>query len=319
LANTDKLIFKEVMKMKDPVLVIMAAGMGSRYGGLKQIDPIDEEGNLIIDFSIYDAIRAGFKKVVFIIKDEIEKDFKEKIGDRISRHIEVQYVYQRLDNLPQGLSVPEQRVKPWGTGHAVLSCLNTVDAPFAVINADDYYGVGAFQTIYNFLVNTQDNDKYQYAMVGYMLENTLTENGHVARGVCKISEQGNLSEIIERIRIEKHESGAQFTENDGQSWVTIPKGSIVSMNMWGFSISILKELQERFQIFLENDVPKNPLKAEYFLPTVVGQLLKEDKASVRVLKSEDKWYGVTYKEDKEVVVKAITDLKAKELYPKKLW
>lgn len=305
--------------MKEPVLVIMAAGMGSRYGGLKQIDPIDEEGNIIIDFSIFDAIRAGFKKVVFIIKEEIEKDFKERIGDRISKQIEVQYVYQRLDNLPQGFNIPVQRVKPWGTGHAVLSCLNTLHSPFAVINADDFYGAGAFQAIYHFLVNTQDNDKYQYAMVGYSLENTLTENGHVARGVCKITEQGYLSEITERVRIEKHESGAQFTENDGKSWMTIPDGSIVSMNMWGFNNSILKELQERFLLFLENDVPMNPLKAEYFLPSVVGQLLKEDKACVKVLKSEDKWYGVTYKEDKEMVVKAIADLKANEIYPKKLW
>jgi dTDP-glucose pyrophosphorylase len=307
------------MKMQDPVLVIMAAGMGSRYGGLKQIDPIDEEGNLIIDLSIYDAIRAGFKRVIFIINDDIEKDFKEIIGERISKQIDVQYVYQRLDNVPQGYCLPEQRVKPWGTGHAVLSCLDIVDTPFAVINADDYYGVGAFQTIYDFLANHQDDDKYQYAMVGYILENTLTENGHVARGVCKISEQGYLNGITERIRIEKHEAGAQFLEDDGISWVTIPEGSIVSMNMWGFSKGILKELQERFPIFLNNDVAKNPLKAEYFLPTVVGQLIKEEKVVVKVLKSEDKWYGVTYKEDKEVVVKAIEELKAKGIYPTKLW
>ena len=305
--------------MKDPALVIMAAGMGSRYGGLKQIDPIDEEGNLIIDFSIYDAIKAGFKKVIFVIKDEIEKEFKERIGDRIAKQVEVQYVYQRLENLPQGFDVPEQRVKPWGTGHAVLSCRNTVTGPFAVINADDYYGAGAFQSIYDFLVHTQDDEKYRYAMVGYILENTLTEHGYVARGVCKISEQGNLSEITERTRIEKRETGAGFTEDEGKSWAAIPDGSIVSMNMWGFNNSILKELQERFHIFLENEVPENPLKAEYFLPTVVGQLIKEDKASVRVLKSEDKWYGVTYKEDKEVVIKAIGDRKAKGLYPKKLW
>ncbi len=305
--------------MNEPVLVIMAAGMGSRYGGLKQIDPINEEGDLIIDLSIYDAIRAGFKKLIFVIKDEIEKDFKEKIGDRISKYIDVRYVYQRLDHVPEGFFVPEQRVKPWGTGHAVLSCLGTVDAPFAVINADDYYGVGAFQTIYDFLTNTQDKDKYQYAMVGYILENTLTENGHVARGVCKISDQGYLSEITERVRIEMHEEGAQYSEDEGKSWVTIPQGSIVSMNMWGFTPSILKELQERFRTFLANEVPKNPLKAEYYLPGVVGQLLEEDKAVVKVLKSEDRWYGVTYKEDKEVVIKAIANLKAKGLYPKKLW
>ncbi len=305
--------------MSEPVLVIMAAGMGSRYGGLKQIDPVDEEGNLIIDFSIYDAIRAGFKKVIFIIREEFEKDFKERIGDRISRKMEVQYVYQRLDHLPQGFDIPEQRVKPWGTGHAVLSCAQVIDSAFAVINADDYYGVGAFQSIYNFLVNSQEDDKYRYAMVGYILENTLSEHGHVARGVCKITEQGNLSEITERTRIEKHDVGAQFTEDDGKSWTTIPEGSMVSMNMWGFGSSIIKELTERFQIFLENEVPRNPLKAEFLLPTVVGQLINEERACVKVLESKDKWYGVTYQEDKEIVVRAIADFKAGGLYPKRLW
>ncbi len=305
--------------MKEPVLVIMAAGMGSRYGGLKQIDPIDEEGNLIIDFSIYDAIKAGFKKIVFVIKEEIEKDFKERIGDRIAKQVEVEYVYQRLDQLPQGFCVPPSRVKPWGTGHAVLSCIDTISGPFAVINADDYYGAGAFQSIFDYLVHTQDDELYRYAMVGYLLENTLTDHGHVARGVCKISDRADLSEITERTRIEKTETGARFTEDEGESWVDIPKESIVSMNLWGFHNSILKELQNRFQVFLEGEVPENPLKAEYFLPTVVGQLIKENKASVKVLKSEDRWYGVTYKEDKEVVIKAIANMKAQGLYPEKLW
>ena len=304
--------------MKDPVLVIMAAGMGSRYGGLKQIDPIDEEGNLIIDFSIYDAIKAGFKKVIFVVKGELQKDFKERIGDRVEKQVEVAYVHQRLENLPEGFVVPEQRVKPWGTGHAVLSCLDEVDGPFAVINADDYYGASAFRSIYDFLIHAQE-ESYCHVMVGYLLENTLTEHGHVARGVCKISKEGNLSEITERTRIEKTETGAHFSEDDGKSWVAIPEGSIVSMNMWGFHNSILKELQERFHTFLARDVPENPLKAEYFLPSVVGHLMKEGKASVRVLKSEDKWYGVTYKEDKEVVIQAIADLKESGFYPKMLW
>lgn len=301
--------------MKEPVLVIMAAGMGSRYGGLKQIDPVDDKGHLIIDFSIYDAIKAGFKNIVFVIKREIEEDFKEVIGDRISKEVNVRYVYQQLEDIPDGYPFPEGRVKPWGTGHAILSCLGEVDAPFAVINADDYYGSNAFQSIYDFLVSTQDDDKYRYAMVGYVLENTLTEHGHVARGVCEITEEGVLHKIHERTRIEKHDVGARYTEDDGKTWVLIPEGSTVSMNMWGFSCSILKELNKRFITFLEKEVPKNPLKAEYFLPTVVGELLKEEKATVQVLKSTDKWYGVTYKEDKEVVVEAIAAFKEQGLYP----
>ncbi|MGB8450799.1 MAG: sugar phosphate nucleotidyltransferase [Anaerocolumna sp.] len=305
--------------MAEPVLVIMAAGMGSRYGGLKQIDPIDKEGHIIIDFSIYDAIKAGFKKTVFIIKPEIEEDFKKIIGNRISKQIQVDYVYQQLDHLPEGYTVPEGRVKPWGTGHAVLSCSGTVVEPFAVINADDYYGAHAFSAIYEYLTTVKEDNKYRYAMVGYILENTLTENGHVARGVCDMDEQGFLSEIHERTRIEKHSSNAQYTEDEGKTWVTLPAGSTVSMNMWGFSDSILKELKKRFTIFLEKNVPENPLKSEYFLPTVVGELLKEDKATVKVLKSRDKWYGVTYKADKEAVVTAIALMKEQGLYPKKLW
>lgn len=300
---------------KKPVLVIMAAGMGSRYGGLKQIDPVDEKGHIIVDFSIYDAIKAGFEEVVFVIKRENEKEFREVIGNRISKKINVKYVYQELDNLPEGYSVPEGRVKPWGTGHAILSCLGIVDTSFAVINADDYYGAHAFDTIYKFLARSSDDNKYRYGMVGYILENTLTEHGHVARGVCSISKEGFLQGINERTRIEKHPDGAMYTEDEGKTWIPIPEGSTVSMNMWGFSKSILKELETRFKSFLENDMPKNPLKAEYFLPTVVGELIEEDKARVSVLKSTDRWYGVTYKEDKELVVNAIKSLKQQGLYP----
>ena len=303
----------------EPVLVIMAAGMGSRYGGLKQIDPVDKEGHLIIDFSIYDAIQAGFKKVIFIIKKEIEEDFKEIIGNRIEKYVEVSYVYQDMENLPAGFHVPEGRVKPWGTGHAVLSCINEIHGPFAVINADDYYGREAFQMIYKELISVKDDEKYRYAMVGYKLENTLTENGHVARGVCSVSQDGMLKEIHERTKIEKRGDGAAFTEDDGATWVTLPENTIVSMNMWGFHKSILTELRDRFSVFLKEAVYKNPLKAEYFLPSVVGDLLKEEKVEVRVLKSKDKWYGVTYKEDKEVVVKAMEALKRKGLYPEHLW
>lgn len=306
-------------KMNKPVLVIMAAGMGSRYGGLKQIDPIDSQGHIIIDFSIYDAIKAGFEKLVFIIKKEDEEDFKEVIGKRMEQKVEVTYAYQELSNLPPDYAVPQGRKKPWGTGHAILSCYDVIDGPFAVINADDYYGQHAFKVIYDYLASHGDDEKYRYAMVGYILENTLTDNGHVARGVCETNDRGYLVGIHERTRIEKREGGAQYTEDDGQTWVTIPQGSIVSMNLWGFNRSVLEELKERFPVFLNEAMKTNPLKGEYFLPSVVGELLEEDKASVAVLKSQDRWYGVTYREDKEVVMAAIQGLKDKGLYPDKLW
>lgn len=302
-----------------PVLVIMAAGMGSRYGGLKQIDPIDQEGHIIMDFSIYDAVRAGFEKVIFIIKRENEADFRAVVGNRLEQHIEIEYVYQELDNLPSGYSVPEGRVKPFGTGHAILSCDGRIDGPFVVINADDYYGKEAFKMIYEYLVNHQDDQKYRYAMVGYQLENTLTENGHVARGVCVTDENQFLVGLNERTHIERRGSAAAYTEDEGSSWTEIPAGSTVSMNFWGFSNSILTELRERFCEFLDQGLKENPQKCEYFLPTVVNQLLDEGRATVEVLKSRDKWYGVTYQEDKAQVVKAIQALKDQGLYPQHLW
>lgn len=305
--------------MKKPVLVIMAAGMGSRYGGLKQIDPVDEQGDIIMDFSIYDAVKAGFEKVVFIIKKENEADFKEAIGNRVGQHVETAYVFQELTNLPEGFSVPEGRVKPFGTGHAVLSCIDEIDGPFAVINADDYYGAHAFQEIYDYLTSHSDDEKYRYCMVGYRLGNTLTDNGHVARGVCSADENGYLTDICERTQIEKKGNGAAYTEDDGETWVEIPMDAVVSMNMWGFSNSMLKELKDRFPKFLEENLKANPMKCEYFLPFVVDELLKEDKATVEVLKSEDKWYGVTYKEDKAVVTAAIKRMKDSGMYPQNLW
>lgn len=302
--------------MKQPVLVVMAAGMGSRYGGLKQIDPVDKEGHIIMDFSVYDAVKAGFKKVIFIIKKENEADFKAAIGDRLSKHLDVTYVFQDLKNLPEGYEVPEERVKPWGTGHAVLSCIDEIDGPFAVINADDYYGANAFRMAYDFLTQNQDEDGiYRYMMVGYKLENTLTENGHVARGVCVTDEEGHLQKIHERTHIERHEGNVAYTEDEGKTWTALPQDSTVSMNMWGFSESILKELKARFPKFLEENLPVNPMKCEYFLPFVVDELLGENKATVKVLKSMDKWYGVTYKEDKLVVVAAIQRMKDEGLYP----
>ena len=305
--------------MKKPVLVIMAAGMGSRYGGLKQIDPVDEHGHMIIDFSLYDAKQAGFEKVVFIIKKENEEIFKEVIGSRIAEYMEVAYVFQDLQNIPEEFTVPEGRVKPWGTGHAVLSCIDIVNGPFAVINADDYYGRKAFQVIYDYLASHEDDDKYRYTMVGYRLENTVTDNGHVARGICTTNDAGELIAIHERTRIEKHADGIAYTEDEGATWTTVPGNTLVSMNMWGFTESILKELQKHFPAFLEKGIKENPLKCEYFLPEVVSGLLADGKATVAVLSSSDKWYGVTYKEDKPVVVAAIRSMKDRGIYPEKLW
>ena len=305
--------------MEKPVLVIMAAGMGSRYGGLKQIDPVDEEGHIIMDFSIFDARRAGFEKVVFIIKEENEEEFKTCIGDRISEYMEVAYVFQKLDDLPEGFAVPDGRVKPFGTGHAVLCCRNVIDGPFAVINADDYYGVHALEEIYRYLSEHADDEKYRYAMVGYRLDNTLTDNGYVSRGICETDEEGYLTGIIERTHIERTTEGIEYTEDDGKTWNKIDKNCIVSLNMFGFTNSLLTELEERFPVFLEKNLKESPLKCEYFLPSVVGELLDEDKATVKVLKSEDRWYGITYKEDKQSVVDAVAEMKGKGTYPLHLW
>ena len=305
--------------MNKPVLVIMAAGMGSRYGGLKQIDPVDEQGHIIMDFSIFDAKRAGFEKVVFIIKRENLQDFKEAIGDRVSKYMQVEYAFQDITNLPEGFSVPEGRVKPWGTAHAVLSAIDNIDGPFAVINADDYYGRDSFKKIYDYLSTHEDDEKYRYTMVGYRLGNTLTENGYVSRGVCCINEAGELVSVTERTHIEKTETGAAFTEDGGETWTDISPDSLVSMNMWGFSASFLQEIKSGFAAFLEEGLKTNPMKCEYYLPTVVTNLLVAEKATVTVLASQDKWYGITYKEDKPQVVAAIKGLKDSGLYPQYLW
>lgn len=300
--------------MKKPVLVIMAAGMGSRYGGLKQIDPIDSDGHIIIDFSIYDAVRAGFEKVIFIIKRENEQIFRETIGKRAEGLMEVAYVFQELENIPEGFSLPEGRIKPWGTGHAVLSCMDIIDGPFAVINADDYYGPEAFKMIYDYLISHEDDSKYRYTMVGYRLGNTLTENGHVSRGVRTVDADGYLTGICERTYIVMTPEGAAYSEDDGKTLIPISPDERVSMNMWGFTASFMEELKEQFSDFLANEMPKNPLKSEYFLPSVVSSLLADDKATVQVLHSNDKWYGVTYKEDKATVVAAIAALKQNGIY-----
>lgn len=283
------------------------------------MDPMDQAGHVILDFSVYDAMLAGFEKVIFIIKKENEEVFKECVGDRIAKRMQVEYAYQELTALPDGFEAPEGRVKPFGTGHAVLCCKDKVDGPFAVINADDFYGRHAFEVIYDYLSQPKTGDRYQYVMVGYIMENTLTENGHVARGVCQIDGEGHLVEIHERTRIEKRGDVTAYTEDDGATWVTIPEGSTASMNMWGFEQNLMEELEKRFPAFLEENLKKNPLKCEFFLPSVVQQLMEEKKAVVTVLKSEDRWYGVTYKEDKETVMKAIAEFKANGVYPDQLW
>ena len=303
--------------MKKPILVVMAAGMGSRYGGLKQMDPVGANGEVILDYSVFDARRAGFETVVFIIKREIEADFKARIGSRIEPHMEVRYAYQDLHDLPEGYAVPEGRVKPWGTGQAIIAGRYVIDAPFAVINADDYYGVECFRRLYDFL--TQPRGAGEYCMVGYLLRNTVTDNGSVARGVCASDGAGNLTVINERTRIEKHPGGIHYTEDDGQSWVELDPDTLVSMNMWGFQPELVEVLQQRFPAFLDQALAENPMKGEYLLPNVVRDLLSEGKATVKVLSSPDKWYGVTYQEDKPCVVQAMADKAAQGIYPTPLW
>jgi NDP-sugar pyrophosphorylase family protein len=304
--------------MAKPTLVVMAAGIGSRYGGMKQIDPVGPNGELIIDYSIYDALKAGFGKVVFIIKEDMEELFREKIGRRVEKRVETVYVRQRIEDLPVGFTAPPDRKKPWGTAHAVMSCRHTVNTPFGVINADDFYGASSFRLLHDFLKDTGDRDGvYQYCMVGFVLENTLTEHGYVARGVCAVDSRGYLEEIHERTRIEKFGELTKYT-TDGENWVVIPKGSMVSMNTWGFTTSLFNELEKQFPQFLERN-KDNLLKAEYFLPEVVGSLLAKQKASVKVLASPERWYGVTYQEDKPQVKQAISDLIGREVYPEKLW
>ena len=306
--------------MNKPVLVVMAAGMGSRYGGPKQIDPVGNHGQLIIDYSIYDARRAGFETVIFVIKHEMEEAFKAAIGDRLSKVINVKYAYQELSDLPEGYEVPAGRVKPWGTCHAILAARKIVDSPFAVVNADDYYGPEAFKAIYNYLSSTPDQpDCYEFAMVGYLLGNTVTENGHVARGICVEDEHHFLKTVTERTHIEKAGSNARFTEDDGNTWTTLPGDTIVSMNLWGLTEGFMKEAEQRFPAFLDRALVENPLKGEYFLPSVISDLIAEGKARAKVLRSTDKWHGVTYKEDKPVVVAAIAEKTAAGLYPDHLW
>ena len=299
----------------EPTLVIMAAGMGSRFGGLKQMTPVDEEGHFIIDFSLYDAYQAGFRRVAFIIKREIEQTFRETIGARMEKWFHVDYVYQELNRLPEGFAVPEGRKKPWGTAHAVACCRGVVEGPFAVINSDDFYGRGAYEAIYRFL--TENKAPHHYAMLGYQLRNTVTEFGSVARGVCHVQD-GMLLDITERTKIFKRGQDAAYTE-DGETFVPLSGDTQVSMNFWGFTPEILDEIWDVFPAFLAENLPVNPEKCEFYLPTFVGSRLAEGKVRVRVLPCMETWHGVTYKEDLDSVKSAIGQLKREGKYPARLW
>ncbi len=307
---------------KKPVLVVMAAGMGSRYGGLKQIDPVGSHSEAILDYSLFDAHEAGFETAVIIIKEAIRADFMETVGKRLEKcPLEIRYAYQEQNKLlPEGAVVPAERgAKPWGTGHAVLCAREEIDgAPFAVINADDYYGKSAFKTIYQALCKAEDTDHFDYCMVGYHLGNTVTEHGSVARGVCSVDAQGYLTDLVERLRIETYAGGIHFTE-DGELWQDLPADTLVSMNMFGFTPSLLAALAEGFPKFIREEVPENPAKKEFLLPTIVNGLLQQGKARLKVLSSADKWYGVTYAADKPHVVAALRKMTEDGKYPDGLW
>ena len=303
--------------MTKPTLVVMAAGIGSRYGGLKQIDPIGPNGEIIIDYSIYDALNAGFTNVVFIVRDKILKEFSARIGQKLERTCDVSYVIQRLDDLPTGYAIPAGRTKPWGTAHAIYACRDIIDGPFAVINADDFYGRSAYRLLYDYLLRAHDQEGlYDYCMISYLLGNTLTEHGHVARGVCWVSNEGYLLDIHERKRIELLDGAPRFTE-DGENWISVSSDAPVSMNMWGFTPSLLSELGSRFELFL--DAMSDPNKGEYLLPELVGELISEKMASVKVLRTDEKWFGVTYREDRARVQKGIRKLIEQGIYPRDLW
>lgn len=296
-----------------PTLVILAAGMGSRYGGLKQLDIVGPSGESIIDYSLYDAIRAGFGKVVFIIRKDFEVEFKARFHDKLDGKIDVEYVFQELTDLPNGFSVPEGREKPWGTGHAIRSARNAVTTPFTAINADDFYGKEAYQVVAKFLT-TNVSESY-YAMVGYRLDKTLSDNGSVSRGLCVPDSEQNLVDIDELTKITKEEEGIFFTRNDQK--FPLQGGEIVSMNFWGFHPSLFQLLEEGFQLFLKNK--GNELKSEFFIPMFVDELIKAGKAKVAILQSSASWFGVTYQEDKPIVKQRIEELIASGEYPEALW
>lgn len=303
--------------MKKPILLILAAGMGSRYGGLKQIDPLGPNGEIIIDYSLHDARKAGFERVVFIIKKENEADFERVIGAKAREFFEVNYAFQELSNLPSGYSLPEGRVKPWGTAHALLAAAPFIDAPFVIFNADDFYGAEAFRKIYQFLINYQPQKPAKYAMVGYEIENTLSTNGHVTRGVCELGKNNEITNVVERMQIIKKGDFAYYEE--GGEWIQIPAKTPVSMNFWGFGPEVISLIEAEFKPFLAENIEKNPLKSEYLLPTVIGNAILAGKLEIDLLRSQDRWYGVTYQEDKPLVTAALKQMLEQKIYPANLW
>lgn len=302
------------MEKQKPTLVILAAGMGSRYGGLKQIDSFTPEGDTIIDFSLYDALMAGFGKFVFIIRKSFEKEFKEIFNKKLEGKAEVAYVYQELENVPERYINPE-RTKPWGTGHALLMAKDVVKENFAIINADDFYGPEAFEVMAKSLIK-KDKESYDFNTMAYLLKNTVSDHGFVSRGECDVNEKGFLSGVTERTHIEKIDGKLMRKEDNGE-FVEIDENTVVSMNFWGFTPKCFEFGNQLFEQFLEET--KTDLKAEFYLPSIVNEILKSGKASVEVLKSDAKWFGVTYKEDKEIVQKAIGELKKQNVYPRNLW
>ena len=303
----------------DKTLVILAAGMGSRYGGLKQIDPVGPNNSIIIDYSVYDAVKAGFNKIVFIIKKENLELFKEVIGDKVAKHVKVEYVFQSTDVLPEGFTAPEDRVKPWGTAHALYCCKGVVNEPFVVINSDDFYGSGAFSRLSKWIDETEfTTAPYKFAMAGYYLKNTLTDNGTVSRGVCEVNENGKLVDVVERTKIQRVNGVVSYTE-DGEEWFELPEEAFASMNCWCFMPELIDEIEKYFIEFLSTEVKENPLKSEFYIPLLVRDMLAAKKCTVDVIETDDKWFGVTYKEDKPDVVKSITALVNEGKYPEKLW
>ena len=301
---------------KDPILVVMAAGIGSRFGGLKQMTPFGQHGESLIDYSLFDALRAGFQRVVFIVNKKIKDDFRELVGKNVENRMEVQYVMQELDKLPAGMTVPEGRAKPWGTAHAILCCKGAVDAPFCALNGDDFYGLDAMTQIFNFL-NAQPEENH-YAMAGFELHNTLSDAGYVSRGECKVNEQGYLDSIVERLHVIPTIDGPMYTL-DSEHYTRLPHDTTVSMNMWAFTPGLLDHIERRFAAFYQEAMANNPLKAEFYLPNLVGDLLAEKLVTVKVLRSKDRWFGVTNASDRPAVEASLRELTEEGKYPDGLW